>query len=93
MPCLETWSEAFCGPSTGSAAAKVRAEACLSFAAKEMDLKVEKAQIEVANAKIEASIEFLQQEKDVASTIAKAEALEAAVADRSTQQLMSFCNS
>lgn len=84
---LKTLSEASCASSTGSAAAKARAKAeaakaRLSFAAKEMDLKVEKAQIEVAKAKIEASIEFLQQEKDVASAIAEAEALEAAVASQ-----------
>ncbi|XP_017275504.2 uncharacterized protein LOC108249317 [Kryptolebias marmoratus] len=74
---LKTQSEASYVSSTGSAAAKARAraeavKARLSFAAKEMNLKVEKA-------KIEASIEFLQQEKDVASAIAEAEALEAAV--------------
>ncbi|XP_061908561.1 uncharacterized protein LOC133653372 isoform X2 [Entelurus aequoreus] len=76
-PSLKTRSEASTNSSTGSAAARARAKAeaakaRLGFAAKEMDLKVEKA-------KIEASIEFLQHEKDVASAIAEAEALETAV--------------
>lgn len=66
--------------STGSAAAKARAKAeaakaRLNFAGKEMSLKLEKA-------KLEASMELLQQEKDLASAIAEAEALEAAVASQ-----------
>ncbi|XP_023812156.1 uncharacterized protein LOC111947642 [Oryzias latipes] len=78
---FKTRSEASCTSSTGSAAAKARAKAeaakaRLSFAAKEMNLKVEKAQIE-------ASLEILKQEKDVASAVAEAEALEAAVASHS----------
>ncbi|XP_061776030.1 uncharacterized protein LOC133568240 [Nerophis ophidion] len=74
---IKTRSEASTNSSTGFAAARARAKAeaakaRLGFAAKEMDLKVEKA-------KIEASIEFLQHEKCVASAIAEAEALEAVV--------------
>lgn len=63
--------------SASSAAAKARAKAeaakaRLTFAGKEMNLKMERA-------KIDASIELLQCEKDVASAVAEAEALEAAV--------------
>ncbi|KAK7889533.1 hypothetical protein WMY93_025093 [Mugilogobius chulae] len=66
--------------STSSAAAKARAKAeaakaRLSFAQEEMSLKIEKA-------KLEASIQLLQQQKDVASAIAEAEALEIAAASQ-----------
>ncbi|KAK7905231.1 hypothetical protein WMY93_017838 [Mugilogobius chulae] len=66
--------------STSSAAAKARAKAeaakaRLSFAQEEMSLKIEKA-------KLEASIQLLQQQKDVASAIAEAEALETAAASQ-----------
>ncbi|KAJ8003989.1 hypothetical protein DPEC_G00154140 [Dallia pectoralis] len=60
--------------SVAVAIARAKAEAAkarLSFAAKEMRMKMEKAQLE-------ASIEFLQQEKETAAALAEAEALEAA---------------
>lgn len=74
--------------STGSAAAKARAKAeaakaTLTFAGKEIDLKLEKAIIE-------ASIELLQCEKDVASAIAEAEVLEAAVCSQSDTHSIKF---
>lgn len=61
---------------TGSAAAKARAKAeaakaRLAYAEEERDLKVEKA-------KLEASMELLNQRKETAAAIAEAEALEAA---------------
>lgn len=86
-PSYKTRSHASCTSchsnvsSTGSGTARARAKAeaakaRLSFAEKEMPLKLERA-------KIEASIELLNCERDAATAVAEAEALEAAIDSQS----------
>ena len=79
----KTRSQASCS-STGSAAAKARARAeaaktRLTYAQKEVSLKMEKAQLE-------ASIELLQCEKEAATATEEAEVLEAAVQSQMDEQ-------